>query len=204
MLILQQAQYLINEFGKPYMGGGITPLKLQKMLYYLKAWGLVAEYPLVDAPFLKWTHGPVNYDVYTYLKPFGSNVLQPQPTSFKPADKEKELFDFIGTCYAQFSAVALSAMTHREDPWKVTPKDEEITDESMLAYYSQVPFAKNFPFDPDGPFYPVTSEALASFVLDMNDEDADSMTSYPSYHDYLAYLQRASGMYQQWYHSLLQ
>ena len=33
------AQYLVNRFGN--IPGGVTPMKLQKLLYYVKAWSLV-------------------------------------------------------------------------------------------------------------------------------------------------------------------
>ena len=42
----------------------ITPLKLQKLLYYAKVWGIVAGEELYQGEFKKWTHGPVNTEVY--------------------------------------------------------------------------------------------------------------------------------------------
>ena len=203
MLILQQAQYLINEFGKPDWGGGITPLKLQKLLYYIKSWSLVADQPLIEEPFEKWAYGPVNPLVYDYFKSFGSQPLQPGATSYQPSASEKELLDFIATCYAQYNALTLSAMTHREDPWQKTKKDQVISESLIKSYYNTLPFANNFPFDPDNAFYPILSDARASFTLDMSKEEADELTVYPSYRDYLEHLEKARGLVGDWYNSML-
>lgn len=51
------AQYLVSTFTPLY--GGISPMKLQKLMYYLKVWGLVVGTPLVASAFQKWTYGPV-------------------------------------------------------------------------------------------------------------------------------------------------
>lgn len=42
----------------------ITPLKLQKLTYYTKAWSLaIHNDPLFDSHFEAWVHGPVNPDL---------------------------------------------------------------------------------------------------------------------------------------------
>lgn len=202
MNILHQAQYLVNTLSPEW--GPITPLKLQKLLYYVKAWGLVGGHPLVEAPFMKWKHGPVNADVYHAYREHGRNPIPYCSTPYEPTGEEKELIAFIGTCYAQFNALTLSAMTHKEDPWKLTEPDQPIPERLMQQYYSHQPFAKNFPFDPDGkPFFPVDSDLGHSFTMDMGKEVAEQVTVYPSYNDYLAYLKEARGEFDTWFNGLL-
>lgn len=202
--LLYFAQYVVNtsrEFG------AVTPLKLQKLLYYVKAWGLVSGNNLLPANFHKWKYGPVNPDVYDGFRQFGGNEIPYKPVPFKyaPHGREKELVDFIVTCYSQFSAISLSAMTHKEEPWKKTPKDHIIPEDLIRSYYSKRRFAKNFPFDPDeGPFYTVESDLSHAFSMDMTQEDAERARTFESYRSYLHYLQKASGEFHDKFNRLLQ
>ncbi len=62
----------------------VTPKKLQKLLYYLYAWGLVFLNEDIDdlsdkvfsGEFEAWVHGPVNRDVYERYKPYGGNLIK--------------------------------------------------------------------------------------------------------------------------------
>ena len=80
-----------------YSDKNITPLKLQKLLYYVKVWGIVAGVELYQGEFLKWKHGPVNVDVYHHYKSFerGQIVMQPETARIDLGTQEKEMIDFI-------------------------------------------------------------------------------------------------------------
>jgi len=178
------AYYVLSEYD------GITPLKLQKLLYYLKAWGLVASKNLFDGKFEKWTHGPVNAEVYRMFKDFKGDTIK-LPTEFKfkePFSGEQKITaDFILDCYSQYSAITLSAMSHADMPWKNTQPGKAITDKSLVSYYSSLPFAKNFPFDPDNkPFYSVPTDIHYAYIFDMSKKDAVSAQVFPSYKEYKA------------------
>lgn len=204
MKTLYTAQYVVNTFSN--WRGGVTPLKLQKLLYYIKAWGIVADENLFPGDFRKWMYGPVNKNVYNNYREYGRNPIPyiPLAKDHEPKDKEKELIDFIGTCYAPFNPLTLSAMTHKEDPWRLTEKDHIIPPQLLLKYYSKQSFAKNFPFDADGkPFYPVQSDLDCSFTMDMSKRDAKRITVYESYNTYLEHLKRASGEFDKWFNRLL-
>lgn len=201
MKTLHLAQYIVNEC-QQY--GQITPLKLQKLLYYIKAWGEVAGKKLLKAPFKKWDYGPVNPEVYHAYKEYGRKPIPFMKVPKNPTGKEKKLIDFISTCYAQFNAVTLSAMTHEEKPWQETPKDKVISVRLMKEFYRKQPFAGNFPFDPDrGPFYPVDSDSSHAFTMDMSEEEAEQVKTYSSYRSYLEHIQKASGEYKEWRNHLL-
>ena len=203
MQVLHLAQYLVNTFS-PSSAGGITPLKLQKLLYYVKAWGLVAGRPLVPAPFRRWRLGPVNPDVYDAFKEYGGEPIPYMETVEEPRSEAKRLIDFIGTCYNPFSAVTLSAMTHKEDPWLETKPDEVIAEALMRAYYGEQPFALNFPFDPErSPFYPVQSDFGHAFTMDMDRRSKKDLVTYASYTAYLEHLQRASQDFDEWFSPLM-
>lgn len=187
---LNVAYYVLSKYDN------VTPLKLQKLLYYLKAWGLVAGENLFEGEFEKWTHGPVNAEVYHKFKDFKSDAIAFSKgiefiAPFK--GEEKTIADFILDCYAQYSAVTLSAMSHADLPWKNTQAGQVISEKSLLSYYSSLPFAKNFPFDADKkPFYPVPTDTHYAYIFDMNSKDAASAQVYPSYKEYKAKQKAAS------------
>lgn len=189
---LHLAQYLVNTFG--HVPGGVTPMKLQKLLYYVKSWSVVDGADLVDGAFLRWTHGPVNREVYDHFKSFGRAPLQPMTLASgqQPNGAEKEFIDFIGNSYARFPAITLSKMTHDEEPWRAAAPDSEIAASSMRSYYSGQPFARNLPFDPTGkPYVAVRSHMDRAFTLDMSPADAVRSGVYPSYAAYLERLKKA-------------
>ncbi len=187
---LNVANYIISKYS------GVTHLKLQKLLYYLKAWGLVAGESLVSGEFMKWARGPVNPDVYNAFKKFKGEVItlsKGQSAKSPCVGEQKVLADFILDCYAQYSAVALSAMTHFDEPWINAEKNQTISESSIKSYYSQLPFAKNFPLDPEKkPFHPVLTDTHYAYIFDMNAKDAKAAQVYPSYNFYKAKQETAS------------
>lgn len=194
------AQYLVNECSRY---GPVTPLKLQKLLYYVKAWGTVAGKKLVPGSFEKWDYGPANPEVYSTFKQHGRDPI-PKHACPSPRGKKKQLVDFISICYAQYDAVTLSRMTHKEEPWRETPSNAVISEDLMRDYYSNHPFARNFPFNPnEGPFYPVGSGTEYGFTLDMNESEAERITTYDSFSEYLSHIQRATDEYNEWRDSFL-
>ncbi len=178
------ARYII---GKAQAYGDVTPMKLQKLLYYVKAWSLVDGHPLVQADFKRWDYGPVHPPLWEHFRAYGDAPisLENEPAAQPPTGYSKRLTDFIIDCYGPLSALSLSAMTHKEAPWRETPKDAVISEEAMCAYYSTQWFAKNFPLDAgDGTFYTVQSDFQHSFQLDMNAKDAEVAATYESYESY--------------------
>lgn len=192
MNIFQLSRYIINQFSKQ-SPNGITPMKLQKLLFYVKAWTLVAGKPLIAEDFEHWDYGPVNRDIYNEYKQYGSQKIAiDQQESLDITSPEKELIDFVVENYIEFDAFALSEMTHTEEPWKKTSTNEVISNELIKSYYSQQRFAKNFqkPFDIDNNFfYPLTDY---SFEMDMSKKDGEEIAQYSSYKDYKKLLEQAA------------
>ena len=188
-------QYLVNTFG--HVPGGVTPLKLQKLVYYVKAWSLVDQHPLVDGVFVRWAHGPVNVPLYQHFKDYGRAPLQPVTLApeQEPPGTARAFVDFVGHSYARFPAVVLSKMTHDEAPWQQTAPKHVIADALIRDFYSGQPFAANLPFDPTGkPYVAVQSDMDRAFTLDRSPTDAARDATFTSYHAYLAHLERAGLM----------
>ena len=114
----------------------LTPMKLQKLIYYCHAWHLALKgEPLIKEAIEAWNYGPVISDIYQAFKRFGAN---PIPNSGFASDVERvdgrfqEIVPFVenpGTLafissvlsrYGQIKPFQLSNMTHRDgEPWKV-------------------------------------------------------------------------------------
>ncbi|MBW7888202.1 MAG: DUF4065 domain-containing protein [Bacteroidetes bacterium] len=183
---IETAHYILQHYSN------ISPMKLQKLLYYVKVWGIVSKEYTFNGTFEKWKHGPVNNEVYQEFKKFGSknisiNFSQPDSLNIN----KKELIDLILELYTPYTALTLSAMTHQDAPWQETRLNSVITDKSIYSYYSKLPFAKNFPFDPEKLFYPVQSDLHYAFIFDMNAGDADAASVFPSYNEYKQYITTA-------------
>lgn len=179
------ANYVIKTFGSDLPD--LTPMKLQKVLFYLKAWGLVAGVDAVTGEFERWKFGPVNPGLYHDLKIFRNT--QAQVVANIPAEEPKgsvlELLEVVMWTYGQKSAFDLSVLSHGEDPWMNTPDSQVITDDVILAYYSKQPFAKVVRgFDKTKPFIPPMSSVDAAFMLEMDASTRKAIETYPSFHVY--------------------
>jgi len=112
----------------------LTPMKLQKLVFYAHAWSLVmGDCPLVKDKVYAWPYGPVIESVYHEFKGYGSTnitsfgtefVCDDNPTSLLKAkyvapqiptsDHEvSSLIDAILDAYGSESAISLSNLTHR-------------------------------------------------------------------------------------------
>jgi len=112
-------------------GRGISPMKLQKLVYYAHGWcfGVFGE-PLIDETIEAWKYGPVIQPIYHEFKSFGSSDITRSGTAFdldafdlvepRPEGDEDALalIKTVWDEYGRFSALKLSSMTHTPNgPW---------------------------------------------------------------------------------------
>lgn len=128
----------------------ITPLALQKLLYFIQS----ESYVLYDKPMFKenalaWVHGPVYEGVYNLFKDFTFNPINDPRfamLSNRPkvlSEDEKIVIDLVLDTYGIYSGKVLEEITHIEYPWvdarKGLDKDERsnviIDKESIRDYY---------------------------------------------------------------------
>lgn len=182
------ANFIVLEYGE--MFGGFTNMKLQKVLYYVHAWGLVAGNSPITEQFCHWQYGPVIKEVWQQYKGFGRSPVEGNPALPIPdlTGEQKDLIEMIVYSYGRLSAFTLSDLTHSEDPWKNTASGDVIDDAAIKAYYSDEtknPFAKNFPFTKDSTtFTSLWTDGSASFTLDMSDALKEELKTYPSFAAY--------------------
>lgn len=128
----------------------ITPLALQKILYYAQAF-YIAFFgeTLFKDDCEAWVHGPVYTTIYNKYRCFGSSNIDVEVIDDvdEIIDEEKrELLDVIIKCFGYYNGKALEKMTHYETPWiksrKGLPIDEKsnniILKEDMEEYFIKV------------------------------------------------------------------
>ncbi|MBF9308779.1 hypothetical protein AXE76_00020 [Gardnerella vaginalis] len=123
-----------------------TTFALQKLLYYVQAWMLVAQdRPLFDDPITAWKHGPVVKDIFkTYCK--GRRYIFtreiPDGESSKVSREDRAVIDRVLSLYDnkddKHLGDMLEQMSHEEEPWSKANLNDTITTDSMLAFYSMV------------------------------------------------------------------
>ena len=145
-------------------GNSITPLKLQKILYYLQAWFLVyfKKERLFEEQPEAWVNGPVYRDVYEAYRDKGiysqlalddigvteenvPRVLGDLHQSMNLSDEKWALIEQVLTHYGSMSQDRLVFLTHSQLPWNearrgVPPfeySNQKISFKSMYDYYSQ-------------------------------------------------------------------
>jgi len=128
--------------------GSMTAMKLQKLVYYSQAWGLVwDEEPLFPERVEAWANGPVVrelYDVHRGQFRVSAHKLG-NPDAL--TDEESNTVRSVLSFYGKLASQQLSDLTHREVPWRdarvgLEPGERgnrEITHESMAEYYSSLP-----------------------------------------------------------------
>ena len=151
--IFEVAKYFIKksqEESKKDPSRELDALKLQKLLYYAKAWNLVLNKgdKLFPNEFQAWVYGPVNPEAWQYFKDFDFSVVNPKITKdqFKDiSEKEKKVLDMVWGIYGKFDGKYLVNLTHSEEPWlkarqglnQNSISQNIITDDSMREFYER-------------------------------------------------------------------
>ena len=115
----------------------ITPLKLQKLLYYIQ--GLAAKIygiPAFNNDLYAWSYGPVVNDVYQIYK--GRNPIMTPAAGVKISEGLDKIIDIVISSYGQIEAEKLIDLTHQEAPWINTPKDHIINFNLIKGYFEKV------------------------------------------------------------------
>lgn len=124
--------------------GPMTAMKLQKLVYYCQAWSLVwDERPLFRASIEAWANGPVVPALYRKHKGLFKVEKWPSGSPDRLSAEQRETIDAVLDFYGPKPSHWLSALTHREAPWRdarmgLLPGErgnEEITHAAMAEYY---------------------------------------------------------------------
>ncbi|WP_284450996.1 Panacea domain-containing protein [Methylophaga thalassica] len=135
---LDVAQFFIAH-GANSEEGGVSNLKLQKLVYYAQGFHLaIFDEPLFDEELEAWTHGPVSPSVYHKYKSNGSSPIP--AAEYEPgeafSEEQLEFLAEVHEVFGQFSAWKLRNMTHEERPWLENEElASQIPKNTMLEYF---------------------------------------------------------------------
>jgi len=116
------------------MGVTISPLKLQKLLYYIQSWHIAKfnKETLFDAMPEAWVNGPVYRETYNMYKDSFfrhenihtnldeealSTALLSKQNSLNVNEDQLKLIHTVIDVYSKLSDERLVLMTHNEEPW---------------------------------------------------------------------------------------
>lgn len=122
----------------------LSPLKLQKILYYAQGWHLgIFGTPLYGEAIYAWKLGPVTKAVYDRFRIHGKSNLATFEWSFNLNfdDDTKKFLDEVWEQYGNETAGRLVDRTHLSDPFLIALRDpfsDEITQSSMKHYFSRL------------------------------------------------------------------
>lgn len=131
----------------------VTPLVLQKMLYYVQGIYMVLfDMPLFSEKCYAWQHGPVYEKVYFLFKDFKYNPIDDNRfalfngKSQKLTENEKMVIDLVIKTFGRYSGKVLESITHNEKPWRDARKGYDSTEpsrvlikeESIRLYFKEI------------------------------------------------------------------
>lgn len=131
----------------------ITPLALQKILYFIQGIYMVMYgKPLYKEDCMAWVHGPVYEEVYDLFRDFKYNPIEDNRFAifkerFKElTEQEKQVIDLVINSFGSYSGKILENITHKEAPWlgartsyeSLQPSREIIEKPEIQKYFRQV------------------------------------------------------------------
>jgi uncharacterized phage-associated protein len=140
--VVDVAKYILTQVG------GMTSMKLQKLVYYSQAWSLVwDEEPLFNEQIEAWANGPVVpglYELHRGQFRLSDNFPHGDVNALTP--NQKDSIDKVLEAFKDKSGQWLSELTHMESPWKdargtlppTERSNEVISLATMHEYYSSL------------------------------------------------------------------
>ena len=131
----------------------VTPLMLQKLLYYVQGFCLALKgEEMFEDECIAWLHGPVYKDVYNLFRDFKYNPIDdPRFAILDNMDKdlskeEKQLIDLVVNTFGVYSGKTLEKITHKEEPWldaregytENMKSDELISKDSIKRFFTKL------------------------------------------------------------------
>ena len=109
-----------------YYEGSLSPLKLQKLLYFAQKKALEKNIILFKDRIYNWTYGPVVksvFNIYKSSRQVISEIVEDKPLQSDIEKLLKSIFDK----YKKFTAAYMVEQSHKEKAWLLTKQNEEIT-----------------------------------------------------------------------------
>lgn len=151
--MLRVISYVFNQLEE------VTPLMLQKLLYFIQAESYVLyQKPMFDEDCYAWTHGPVYPEVYDLFRDFKYNPIDDARFSIfegheaELTKEERKAIDLVMETFGEYGGKVLEKITHEEAPWKLArrgyadgiPSNELISKESIQNYFHKMNLTYDF------------------------------------------------------------
>ncbi|MGO2103476.1 MAG: Panacea domain-containing protein [Psychroflexus halocasei] len=120
-----KTNYKALDISSFYIKKGVSPLKLQKLLYYSQLWFFVKnDKALFDDKIQAWIYGPVIYDVWANFKFMKRSSIIPNSRAIN-IDLDDAIVNHLNDVwksYGHLSGSDLVDLTHNDLPWKNSRK----------------------------------------------------------------------------------
>lgn len=114
----------------------LSGIRLQKLLYYEQGYHLaVFGEPLFDDEFIASIHGPSVVAIFNYYYEIYNRSLPIPKKVVRLSDDEELLFIRVYYLMRDLSASGLMRKACNESPWKNTPQDCVISNDSMRKFF---------------------------------------------------------------------
>lgn len=155
--------------------GEVTPLMLQKLLYFIQGiYSALYGKPIFAEDCRAWIHGPVYPEVYDLFRDFKYNPVDDARFVLLKGmddtlmDDEKRVIDLVVNTFGMYGGKILEKITHNESPWMEArkgygeniPSSELLSKERIMKYY----IAVNRKYGID------TEDGLRTYIRDMLDQ----------------------------------
>ena len=131
--------------------GDITPLSLQKLLYYIDGFSKsLLDRNIFDSRCEAWVHGPVYPVIYDRFSYYSYNSIDNEDfNDYKDIDistDEIKLVDAVVDAFGCYSGKVLERMTHISEPWikardgvlENEASNNKINDEDIQTYFNGI------------------------------------------------------------------
>lgn len=127
---------LVNEFHTDVPK--ITNLELQKLLYYIQGLSLfVFDKAAFNEELYAWEYGPIVYEIYSKYKKYKSHEIDVTCNKIISNGLEK-IIEIVVDSYGKYTGRQLINLTHDEEPWLNTPKNNKINIALIEDYFKKV------------------------------------------------------------------
>jgi len=120
-----KTNYKALDIASFFIKKGVSPLKLQKLLYYSQVWFFIKKNDkLFQDKIQAWIYGPVIYDVWNNFKYMKRSVLIPYNRAINLDFTDEIIFHLqdVWNAYGHLSGADLVDLTHSDLPWKNSRK----------------------------------------------------------------------------------
>ena len=156
----------------------VTPLMLQKLLYYIQGiYSALFGEPIFAEDCRAWVHGPVYTEVYDLFREFKYNPIDDARFAILEGSREEltenecKVIDLVLNTFGMYGGKILERITHKEEPWinarkgygDDIPSSEILTKDSIKQYFETV--HKQFGID--------SEEGLRKYISSMMERRFD-------------------------------